>query len=143
MISLVIPGEVIPQLRPRFSTREDFPRDYDQEKCKNYKAYVRILAANAYEGPVLDEPMSLRLTVFRLPPMNWGKAKTADALRGKLRPTSKPDLSNLLKGIEDALTGIVWRDDSRVVEISLSKWYSPHPRAEVNIDRVWFYSGNL
>ena len=32
------------------------------------------------------------------------------------RPTIKPDLSNMNKAIEDALTGIVWRDDSVVCE---------------------------
>jgi Holliday junction resolvase RusA-like endonuclease len=31
-------------------------------------------------------------------------------------PTIKPDVSNLNKAIEDALTGIVWRDDSVVCE---------------------------
>lgn len=32
-------------------------------------------------------------------------------------PTGKPDLSNLLKMVEDALTGTVWKDDDQVTEL--------------------------
>jgi Holliday junction resolvase RusA-like endonuclease len=31
----------------------------------------------------------------------------------------------------DALNGIVWRDDSQVVELTVSKFYSSRPRLEL------------
>lgn len=38
-------------------------------------------------------------------------------------PTTKPDLLKLTRAVEDALTGIVWRDDSQVVDQHLEKRY--------------------
>lgn len=46
-------------------------------------------------------------------------------------PTGKPDGSNLLKMVEDALTHIVWADDDQTVDGNFSKrwvhhWETPH-----------------
>lgn len=40
-----------------------------------------------------------------------------------LAPTGRPDLSNLLKLVEDALTEVLWADDDQVVEIIGAKHY--------------------
>ncbi|MFC8447575.1 RusA family crossover junction endodeoxyribonuclease [Kitasatospora sp. NPDC057223] len=60
------------------------------------------------------------------------------------RPASTPDLSKLLRSTEDALTGIVWRDDARVVDYArLAKYYAGDPAADVlpfgsgAVIRVW------
>jgi len=45
---------------------------------------------------------------------------------------SKPDLDKLIRCIKDALTGIVWKDDSQVAEVSASKVYSNLPGV-----RIW------
>ncbi|MBF0342774.1 MAG: RusA family crossover junction endodeoxyribonuclease, partial [Nitrospirae bacterium] len=39
-------------------------------------------------------------------------------------PTSKPDLSNYIKGIEDALNGIAYHDDAQIVSESPHKRYA-------------------
>jgi crossover junction endodeoxyribonuclease RusA len=41
------------------------------------------------------------------------------------RPTVKPDLDKLARAALDAMTGIVWVDDSQVVELTAEKHYSP------------------
>ena len=49
-------------------------------------------------------------------------------------PTSSPDLSNLVKLVEDAFTGTVWADDDAVVNIAASKHYVDwweQPRSEI------------
>jgi Holliday junction resolvase RusA-like endonuclease len=60
------------------------------------------------------------------------------------RPASTPDLSKLLRSTEDALTGIAWKDDARVVEYRcLAKYYVGHDAADVlphttgAVIRVW------
>jgi Holliday junction resolvase RusA-like endonuclease len=38
--------------------------------------------------------------------------------------TKKPDASKLLRSTEDALTGVLWRDDAQLVEIRIRKRYA-------------------
>lgn len=55
-----------------------------------------------------DEPVSIHMIFFIEPPkkpkFDW--------------PAVAPDASKLQRAVEDALTGVIWVDDSRVVE-----WY--------------------
>lgn len=53
-----------------------------------------------------------------------------------LGATRKPDASNILKGVEDALTGIVWRDDSQVVRVSVCKEIGEHAAVYVRVERL-------
>jgi Holliday junction resolvase RusA-like endonuclease len=43
----------------------------------------------------------------------------------------RPDLSKLIRATEDALTGIVYNDDSQIVEIKADKFYGLPERVEV------------
>ena len=50
------------------------------------------------------------------------KKKQLQALDGTLRPTTKPDTSNYVKGAEDALEGIVFANDSAIVSYHKPFW---------------------
>ena len=53
-------------------------------------------------------------------------------MAGTLRPVTKPDVSNVLKGVEDALKGVWYKDDSQIVGYGvLGKWYDERPRIEI------------
>jgi Holliday junction resolvase RusA-like endonuclease len=45
----------------------------------------------------------------------------------------KPDRDNLEKGVKDALKGILWRDDSQVVDGRTRKMYGDPPRVVVAV----------
>lgn len=51
-------------------------------------------------------------------------------------PTIKPDTSNYIKSFEDALNGIVWKDDSQITDIHAYKRYSENPRIELEIEEI-------
>jgi len=54
-------------------------------------------------------------------------------------PTTRPDTSKLIRGLEDPLSGVLWRDDAQVVGIEASKVYTDGPaKAEVTVSQVLF-----
>ncbi|WP_338542774.1 RusA family crossover junction endodeoxyribonuclease [Paenibacillus tundrae] len=133
MIAFTVYGEPVAQGRPRASTQGGFVRMYDPKKSKDYKDYVRLAAAEHAPGALLEGPLGMVLTVYRSTPKSFSKKKAALAEFGEIRPISKPDVDNYLKGVKDALKGVIWKDDSQVVEVFAQKRYSARPRIEVKI----------
>lgn len=134
MLKIVIPGSPIGQGRPKFTTINGHPKAYDPEKSRNYKAYVRMLATQAMKETgfeMIDGPCLLSINAFFEIPKSKSKKFREAALLDQVRPTKKPDLSNIIKGIEDALNGLVYKDDACIVNLSCEKFYSDNPRVEV------------
>ena len=50
------------------------------------------------------------------------------------RPTVPPDLDKLVRGVNDALTGIAFIDDSQIVSITTTKEYSDIPGVDITVD---------
>lgn len=135
--SFVVPGVPVAQGRPRFSKVNGFVVAYDPEKSKNYKAMIAYIANMKGPRIPLDCPVRLSLKIFLPIPKSFSKKKRENAIAGNLRPTKKPDVSNVLKGVEDAIKEIIYKDDSQIVEYGIvGKWYSERPRIEVRIDVV-------
>ena len=133
----VVLGEPVAQGRPRFSRQGGFVKAYDPAKSRDYKQYVRLVAAqDAPDAPVTGAVV-LSLKIYRAVPKSMSKKKREAALAGQLRPTTKPDVSNVLKGVEDALKGLWYVDDSQIVGYGeLGKWYSERPRIEVAMREI-------
>lgn len=86
------------------------------------------------ERPPFDG--GLRLFVeFALMPPRTGIPKYK---WGWLPHTKKPDVDKLLRALNDALTGIVWRDDSQVCVAAINKVYAWDGRtgAHVTVDVI-------
>lgn len=134
MLKFEIPGSPIGQGRPKFSTINGHPKAYDPEKSRNYKAYVRMLATQAMKETGferIDGPCAVLINAFFEVPKSKSKRFREAALKGDERPTKKPDLSNIIKGIEDSLNGLTYKDDACIVHLACQKFYSDNPRVEV------------
>ena len=139
MIKLTIYGEPVAQGRPRFSTQNGFARAYDPAKSRDYKDYIRLAAAQQMENQQpLDGALSLGVRVYRSIPKSFGKRKAEQAEKGEIRPTTRPDIDNYVKGIKDALKSICWRDDSQIVAYHepFGKYYSATPRIEIEVKKL-------
>lgn len=138
-MKLTIYGEPTAQGRPRASTQGGKARLYDPAKSRDYKQYISTSAKQQIRGDApLDGALSLSVKVYRSIPKSFSKKKAALAEQGEIRPTTKPDVSNYIKGIEDALNGICWHDDSQIVAYKepFGKYYSNTPRVEIEVTQL-------
>lgn len=105
--------------------------DANRTKLKNWTAAVREAAAELV-GEVEAPPfvkISLAVDiVFRMGRTSghWGSGKNAGRLKpnAPLYPCGKPDIDKLARTTLDALTGIVFDDDSRIAKLTLTKIFA-------------------
>lgn len=84
--------------------------------------YLKTAEALKFEGFGSD-PVCIDISVCRKMPKSFTKKKIDLARQGKLFPTTKPDIDNIVKTILDALNGIAFDDDSQIVRIRATKTY--------------------
>lgn len=98
----------------------------DAKRNKDWRAVVSLAARETYEGTPLQGPLSLRVTFYLPRPRgHYRTGRNAHALRDSAPhfPTTKPDTTKLLRSTEDALSGILWGDDSQIVKQYAAKRY--------------------
>ena len=134
MISFVVPGTPVGKGRPKFARRGNFVTTYTPEKTANYENLVKVKAEEAMRGRTpIDGAVGVEIVLLITPPASWSQKKKRAALAGEVFPTSKPDCDNVLKGLMDACNEIVWKDDKQVVDVAVSKRYSPKAEAHMQV----------
>lgn len=113
----------------------------DARKSRPWKQEVAgaaNMAAGSFRG-LLDGPLRLELVFWMPRPKgHYGTGRNA----GKVRPSAprfpavKPDVLKLARAVEDALSGIVYRDDAQIVDEVLRKVYGEPARVEVRVEPV-------
>lgn len=98
---------------------------YDSNK--KLHSWTRTLSLQASK----HKPKNIWIGPVRLE-IRIGLPKPSDHPKTKLWwHVKKPDLDKVLRGIKDPLTGIIYRDDSQVVSVSIDKTYSNEPYVEI------------
>jgi Holliday junction resolvase RusA-like endonuclease len=130
-LTFTIPGEPVPQPRPRVSTRGGFARAYVPAKhpVHAYRAAIANAARAAGAG-VHGEPVSVVIDFV------WERPKSHLRKSG-VKPDApvlpRPDLDNTTKAVLDSLNGVAWEDDSQVQRLVVEKSYGPEARTTVRI----------
>ena len=108
-------------------------------KTKSWQAMVAGFARDVYSGPLLDGPLSVTFVFFHLRPKNhYRTGKFSGILRddAKIAPTGIPDVLKLARAAEDALSGVIYRDDAQIVDEHLYDRYGPKPGLAVSIQTI-------
>jgi Holliday junction resolvase RusA-like endonuclease len=101
-----------------------------------WKREVAEAARAAMNGDLLiDGPINLTI-VFHVPRPKGHFGKRGLRPSAPPYPAVKPDLLKLARGVEDALVGVVYRDDSQIVIEQLRKLYGEPARCEIFIARI-------
>ena len=133
----VVPGEVVPQARPRAKVVAGHARVHDVPKCAEFRNLVRMLAGESWTQDMdADSCFEIDAAFFLPIPKSESQKRQKKMSLWQILPTRKPDLDNALKGVMDGITGIVWKDDAQVVRCELSKFYGFKPRTAISIFRI-------
>ena len=143
MIHFVVHGEPKPAGSKRaFSKKTKSGRTitsvvHDNPTTPNWMGLVGQVARQHYDGELLKGPIALTLFFYRPRPKNHygtgrnsGKRKTS----APAFPTTIPDTIKLARAVEDALSGVIWKNDSQKVDLHLNKRYGKSYYVDVTVE---------
>lgn len=130
---MILHIEPVEQARPRATRRGRHITMYDPTKVKKFKKELGQLARSQYKDEPLDGMLEVKISFYRQVQKSLSKIERSRRLSGEHRPTVKPDLDNYIKSTLDALNGILWTDDARIVDLHAHKYYSDRPRIEITV----------
>ena len=136
VVTFSVDGDPVPKSRPRFARRGNFVQTYTDAKTIDYETHVAMKARQAIGS---TEPLKGALTVFlylryAVPPLYSKKRK--EACLGGVEYPKKIDLDNVYKSITDAMNGIVYADDSQIVEAHITKVYAETAGANIMVQET-------
>lgn len=134
VILFTVPGEPKGKGRPRLGRSG---HAYTPHDTAVYENLVKVCFKEKYPKHVpLDPDAEVRAEIiaFYSIPKSASKKKRNDMLMGFARPKKKPDCDNIGKIICDALNGIVYHDDSQVVDLEIRKYYSDEPKVKIRME---------
>jgi Holliday junction resolvase RusA-like endonuclease len=125
-VTISLLGEPQGKGRARAFLRGKHIGHYTPEKTRSYESMIRGAAMDALGSRLaFDRPIEFVMRAVFPVPASWSEKKRQQALMGILKPGKKPDLDNIAKAWNDALNGVVYRDDSLIVRMTLDKRYGP------------------
>lgn len=123
-IEFTVPIVPIGKARARVTSRGTFT----PTKTRNAEAAVALIAKGAMKGRQIATGRVIASVMAVMPiPASWPKGKRLDAISSVIRPTGRPDADNISKLVLDACNGIVYADDSQIVDLTVTKFYGTEP----------------
>ena len=132
MVTFKVDGDPVGKQRARYAKRGNFVQTYTPDKTRNYESSIKEAAIQAMgSNEILETPVNLYLYIRAPIPKSLPKKRLEACLNGLEKPIKKPDASNVLKSVEDAMNGVVYKDDSQIVNIHVTKVYSSVPGVDI------------
>lgn len=129
-ITFMVPGDPVPQPRPRVSTRGGFARAYVPSRHPVH-AYRHQIAAAAQQAGLTATGSPLNVVidaVFARPKSHLNRS----GVKPSAPVLPRPDVDNLAKAVLDALQDVMG-DDTHVARLVVEKSYGPEARTTVRI----------
>jgi Holliday junction resolvase RusA-like endonuclease len=107
-------------------------------KAKGWKGQVAQVVGEKMAGRELfDGPLALTLHFYVARPRgHFGKSGLSAKGRRTPYPAVRPDVLKLARGVEDAMSGVVYRDDAQIVVERLVKEYGEPERVEIVVEAL-------
>lgn len=140
-ISFFVPGTPVPKgsakaFVNKYTGRAQVMQD-NRDKQKPWASDIAYHASQEYKGAPFTGPVKIGLH-FVMPRLkgHFGTGKNSETLKpgAPIWHISKPDLDKLIRCVKDALTGVIWKDDSQVCKIGeTTKQYGERPGVFISV----------
>jgi len=124
-------GSKIPMPGKRFGVKDS---------CKELPAwrhYVALEARKKFKGePLRSKSLFMTLVFTRPRPNIHFNSKGELKLSAPKYPVTRPDSIKLARAIEDALTGIIYHDDSQIVKHEIYKKYGDRYETKIRVEEI-------
>lgn len=129
-----VEGVPVPKKRPRFRAFNGMVQSYTDKDTREYEDHVR-LTAQAAMGTTepLETPVGVYLYIRRGIPKSYSKKRSEACLEGLEKPITKPDIDNLAKSLLDGMNGVVFKDDSQIVSLHVTKVFASEPGVDIMV----------
>jgi Holliday junction resolvase RusA-like endonuclease len=133
VVTFTVDGDPVPKGRPRFARRGQFVQTYTDAKTIDYETQVAMRARHAIGSTKpLEGALSVFLYLRYTVPASYSKKRKEACLRGVEYP-KRIDIDNVYKSVTDAMNGIVYLDDSQIVEAHIKKVYAEESGANIMV----------
>lgn len=132
-MQIVIPGEPVAKGRPRFRVAGKFVQTYTPAKTKKEEARVKSIIKEQFKEAPLNIPIAINMIFSFAIPKSYTKKQRKEIELNFNRHFRKPDCDNIGKLYLDAMNGIVYKDDSQIYSLKLSKFYTEKEEGSVLI----------
>lgn len=137
MINFIVYGKPKAKGRPKFARAGKYVRTYKDDKTEAYENLVKLSFLNSgCRSYMNNEALTCQLMIYDSIPKSCSKKKKEQMLMHKILPTKKPDIDNVVKAIFDGLNKVAFNDDTQIIQLICTKYYSEEPRVEVTIKEV-------
>jgi Holliday junction resolvase RusA-like endonuclease len=133
-LTVHLPGPVVGWARARLGRgKGGKPKHFTDPQTASAELRVGWALANAWQLPPIDTAIWVQITVEVAVPDSKSKKFRAEALANIIKPIGKPDLDNIAKLIGDGGNGVIWKDDSRICDLGISRRYSETPGLTITV----------
>jgi Holliday junction resolvase RusA-like endonuclease len=134
MVTYMVEGNPVGKGRPKFARRGSFVSTYTPTKTRDYEDLIKEFARQAMgSAEILETPVTVAIYITVPIPSSYSKKRREACLIGSERPIKKPDIDNVAKCFLDAMNEIVYKDDTQVLTLHITKVYGTVGMVEVMV----------
>jgi Holliday junction resolvase RusA-like endonuclease len=136
--TFIVPGDAVPWKAPEVKLRGKFRIGIMPKRASEQKGYMKFIAAQAWEGQEpMEGPVKLEINIYKGIPKSYSKKKRDQLLNGNRNLCSAtPDVTNVVKLVEDAIKGIIIKDDRQVCFQVNKRFWRENGMMEVTVTEL-------
>ena len=132
MYEFEVIGDIKGKARPRVNTYTC--QVYTPTSTKDYEELIKQYFVMKYPKYIpFENRVFIKIVAYFKIPKNMNKKDKILIEDGKISPTKKPDIDNVVKIVLDALNKMAFKDDNQITKLEVEKQYAEEEKIYISI----------